>query len=307
MNSAIEHFLLTSKLTQRFYQVPASDLNSNDTSPFFIIGSGRSGNTLLRRLLNNHSQLYIPPETYVLGRIIGHYIRHPSLTWQELVFLTLSNFQFDEEFSTFHLPSLNKLAIELKTLPQDKQSLAMILNSFYKFYQSHHKLQGKRWGDKTPYNTFHLDRIMGVFPTAQFIHIVRNPYDATSSYLKSGIYNKFEDAAERWFQSVELSCQFGRKYPLQYIEINYNVLVTSPELTLRKICEFLQVSFEDNMLKAPPTLLGDVEEHSHHANVMQDINTQHIGKGLKSLSSDQIKYIQSKVNSSKYSSITNFS
>ena len=38
-----------------------------DNSPFFIVGSGRSGTTLLRMILAGHSRLHIPPETdYIL-------------------------------------------------------------------------------------------------------------------------------------------------------------------------------------------------------------------------------------------------
>ena len=32
--------------------------------PFFIIGSGRSGNTLLRSILSGNSDISIPPESY---------------------------------------------------------------------------------------------------------------------------------------------------------------------------------------------------------------------------------------------------
>ena len=38
--------------------------------PFFIVGSGRSGNTLMRRVLQTSPELHIPPETFVLGDCI---------------------------------------------------------------------------------------------------------------------------------------------------------------------------------------------------------------------------------------------
>ena len=38
--------------------------------PFFIIGVDRSGSTLLRRMLTAHSELHVPPETFVLGDCI---------------------------------------------------------------------------------------------------------------------------------------------------------------------------------------------------------------------------------------------
>ena len=40
---------------------------SEDIHPFFIIGPDRSGNTLMRRVLEAHEDVHIPPESYVLG------------------------------------------------------------------------------------------------------------------------------------------------------------------------------------------------------------------------------------------------
>jgi hypothetical protein len=38
----------------------------SDNTPFFIIGSGRSGTTLLRLVISGHSRIHIPPETWFL-------------------------------------------------------------------------------------------------------------------------------------------------------------------------------------------------------------------------------------------------
>ena len=43
--------------------------------PFFVIGVGRSGNTLFRRILTAHSELHIPPETFVLGDVLADFRR----------------------------------------------------------------------------------------------------------------------------------------------------------------------------------------------------------------------------------------
>lgn len=45
-------------------------------SPFFLIGCGRSGNTLLRAMLNQHPQIAIPPESL----FIPDYLQASSTT-----------------------------------------------------------------------------------------------------------------------------------------------------------------------------------------------------------------------------------
>jgi hypothetical protein len=41
-----------------------------DNTPFFIIGAGRSGTTLLRLILAGHSRLYVTPETWFIGPLV---------------------------------------------------------------------------------------------------------------------------------------------------------------------------------------------------------------------------------------------
>jgi len=61
-------------------------------SRIFIIGSGRSGNTLLRRILTGSEELYIPPETYVLGDTIRNFPEYSRLEWPSTCQLILGKF-----------------------------------------------------------------------------------------------------------------------------------------------------------------------------------------------------------------------
>ena len=264
--------------------------SNNSYKPFFIIGSGRSGNTLLRRLLNNHSGLVIPPETYVLGKVIKRYRQNSGLKWADLVEYVFAAFEFHPEFETFDV-SLQPLVQELKDSPVENRNLTYILNRFY-IYCCRSISQGEiRWGDKTPLNTFYLERIFSVFPDAKFIHILRDGCDVVSSYLDAGIYNSIEQAAERWSESVSLVDKFYNCHPGSGITIRYEELVSNPESTLMKISEFLGVEYEERMLH-PPTnakenMMGDVERYAHHANVLKPISTSSIGKGRNNLSTEQ--------------------
>ena len=121
--------------------------------PFFIIGSGRSGNTLFRHL-----------------------------AWKDLVYLTLSQFYHHKEFETFNL-ELRPLVNQLLLVPYELRSLNIILDHFYKYHAETQGISFNRWGDKTPLNTFFLDLIFNVFPKAQFIHIIRDGCDVVPSYV----------------------------------------------------------------------------------------------------------------------------
>jgi hypothetical protein len=258
--------------------------------PFFIIGSGRSGNTLLRRLLNNHSALTIPPETYVLGKVIKRFRQNSGMRWADLVEYIFSAFEFHPEFKTFGF-SLRTLVNELKNSPINNRNLAYILNRFYHYYCRQSGNSCVRWGDKTPMNTFCLERIISVFPDARFIHILRDGCDVVSSYIDAGIYKSFEEAALRWGDSIELVENFYKHHPAAGTIVRYEELVSDPENTLTNICAFLGVDFEENMLQETTDVnrirMGDVEIHAHHANVLKPVNMDSIGKGRARLSADQ--------------------
>ena len=274
------------RLKNKFHIVGFSMHKNDNLNPFFIIGSGRSGNTLLRRILNEHSELYIPPETYVMGETIDIFKRNRNMEWPHLVRLIYSTYQFHPEFDTFDINNLSQLVMQVSNDPKEHRSLSHIFNSFYEYYKNSHSLTGKRWGDKTPYNTFYLNNIHKVFPEAQFIHIIRDPYDSIYSYVKSGIYSNYIDAATRWKKSIELSCDFGHKFPNKYYEIKYEELVNEPESYIKEICAFLTINFEKKMLDMSDKSkkLGDVQTLAHHENVLKPISNKYIGLGLKNLS-----------------------
>ena len=264
--------------------------------PFFIIGSGRSGNTLLRAILETHPELHIPPETYVLGKVINDYKMYSRLPWRVLLKIILAEFEYYPEFSTFGI-SLAKLFNQLKeTKPKDRD-LAYILHNLYVFHAKSVKIKAKRWGDKTPLNTFYLNKIYSVFPDSLFIHIVRDGRDVVRSYLKSGRYNSIQASADRWLRSVQKAIKFGRQHPEQYLEVRYENLVRSPKKCIQSVCDFLSLEFFDVMLRHHEIDLdlGDVEAHAHHANVNNAINTDSIGKWRQHFNAEEIAELNASI------------
>ena len=91
--------------------------------PFFIIGSGRSGNTLLRRILQASPELHIPPESYVLGPVIKAFRRHRKARWNDLVTLVAGAFELHPEFGAFGI-HLRELMPHLRSAAKSERNLA---------------------------------------------------------------------------------------------------------------------------------------------------------------------------------------
>jgi hypothetical protein len=258
--------------------------------PFFIIGSGRSGTTLLRAILQTHPEVHIPPETYVLGRVIKNYKRYSRLPWRVLLIIILAEFEYHPEFGTFGI-SLRKLYHKLKACLPEEQNLAHVLNSIYMFHANTVTPSAARWGDKTPMNTFYLDRILSVFPNALFIHMIRDGRDVVKSMLEAGRYKTIHEAAARWIRSVQIARDFGKKYQGNYYEIKYEDLVKAPKDKIQVICNFLGLEFVGSMLRhhENQSTLTDIDKYSHLSNVKAPISTASVGKWRKYFNTRKIE------------------
>lgn len=265
---------------------------SEGIRPFFIIGSGRSGSTLLRRVLQAHSELHIPPENHALGAAITVYRRNRGLSWTHLVDLVLGTFQFSHGFEAFGV-DLRPLAGRLHDASKRERNLAHLLDEFYRFHAEAQQKRCVYWGDKTPLNTFNAFKIASVFPGARFIHMLRDGVDVVESYVRSGLIPSYEEAARRWSVSVDAAEFVGRRYPSRFLEVRYEDLVCAPDEVVRKVCAFLDVGFEPHMLfrTEHAKFMGDVLQYDHHAKSLMPISTSSVGTGRRALDSSTLKVL----------------
>lgn len=256
--------------------------------PFFIVGSGRSGNTLVRRILNRSPRIHVPPETFVLGRVIELYERNSHQAWPVLVRLVLSTFEYHPGFRDFGV-ELRPLYQELRDSPPGKRTLSHVVDALYRYHGRATGAEFVRWGDKTPLNTYFLDRIHRLFPDAQFVHVLRDGVDVAHSYISSGLMPDLRQSSTRWLTSVQAVERFARRHPTVVLEIRYEALVSDPVGITRRLCEFLAEPFDESLLEAPDRKLGDVEQHEHHARVLLPISRDRIGAGRRGLASEDIQ------------------
>jgi protein-tyrosine sulfotransferase len=252
--------------------------------PFFIVGSGRSGTTLLRRVLQASPEVHIPPEMHALGECIRLYRRNRTLPWPELVRTALSAFALDPEFERFGV-ALAPLAAALDGLAPRERSLARVLDALYR---SHAAASGEacaRWGDKTPLNAFALAPIRAVFPRARFVHLLRDGVDVAHSYVEAGLQPDLATAARRWRDSVAAVRRFAARHPARCLELRYEALVRAPERTLPALFRFLGLRWDPAFLRAsaPGAALADAAHHAHLRAALAPIACASVGRGRRAL------------------------
>ncbi|MCP4148295.1 MAG: sulfotransferase [bacterium] len=269
---------------------------ANGERPFFIIGSGRSGNTLMRAILTAHTDIAIPPESYVMQSVYRKFKLYRFMEWQDLVRIIVADFQSHKEFYTWEL-DLTPVYRPLFSLKKKDRTLARIIDEIYSLYMREKYPGATIWGDKTPLNTLYLQWIRKIFPAARYIHIQRDGRDVVASYIKTGLITDIEGACHRWNESINQAENLARSLPSkQYMEIKYENLVRQPEKETREICRFLQIEYQEKMPATENNALpGDAQTLTHHQNVANPINTNAIGKWETQLTEEQKQIIQLKL------------
>jgi hypothetical protein len=245
--------------------------------PFFIVGSGRCGSTLLRAMLEAHPDVHIPPESR-LGPALRDYRLYSRLPWNAFLRVLLAPLAYDRAWLLWEL-ALGPRLLELAELPPGAQNLATILNALYRAHAMAHKPSAIRWGDKSPANTPHLDELRGVFPDLLVVHILRDGRDVVRSYMdvsKAGL-PKFADA---WLRGVRAARAFGARHPAQYLEIRYEDLVRETPPTIQRVASFLGLPFDERMLRyhEADLRLGDVAGHPRLHGVWQPVYQSSVGR-----------------------------
>jgi hypothetical protein len=210
----------------------------------FIVGAPRSGTTLLRFMLDAHSDLAIPPETGFLIPCAQLNTQKECLE-EELVH-TIVNFPLDAPaWEDFQISEADFRARIREVRPL---AVAAGVRAFYELYAA--RFGKRRWGDKTPLYCLHLGVIENHLPEAHFVHIIRDGRDAALS-LQNLWFSPGTDIATLaayWRRAVGAARAQGAGCR-HYLEVRYEDLVLRTEEVLRQICSFLELSFEPAMLR----------------------------------------------------------
>jgi sulfotransferase family protein len=112
------------------------------------------------------------------------------------------------------------------------------------------------WINKTPGLLNHLDGLARLYPGAKCIHIIRDGRDVAVSNLgqKWGP-NNVHEAARRWKNLMREGRKALEKKRLNFIEIRYENLIRSPEASLERILEFLDLE------GIPQQILSHIKVH----------------------------------------------
>lgn len=193
-------------------------------SPVFLVGSERSGTTLLRLMLDHHPEIAFEKEfDFVVTQVSDTGALPPLASYLDWI-ATVRNMDFAIDRS-----------LDYRGLVNDFLS------------QKRAASGGKRHVGATVHRDF--DRLRFIWPEARYIHLVRDPRDVARSVVQKGWAGNIYQACELWLAAENCwDSLAGHLAGDQAIEIHYEDLVMRTEAVLTDICRFMGVEYSEHML-----------------------------------------------------------
>jgi sulfotransferase family protein len=240
--------------------------------PVFVVGSPRSGTSILTWCLGQHPNMLAVPESnwmgdFVANAAVAHRI---GAARAHLSILSAMDISQDELLSEFGR-AINDLILSHR---QDLERTRAAIPSLPEFMRRSIPGSKMRWVDGTPEYSFYIYALRKLFPEAIFIHVLRNVRDVVRSMLNmhrlagSQLVANEEEAYRYWLRTVKACVQAERAYGSNVVRrFTYDALIDHPEAAVRSMLDFVGESFcaecleplscQINSSDVPPDFVAD--------------------------------------------------
>ena len=202
-------------------------ISSSNNDPIFLVGFPRSGTTLLDTILRSHKSIDVIEEKPIVDKLI-------------------ENLKLETENNLLNLENLNK-----KSYTKIKE---LYLKTRGEYAKSNNE---KIYIDKLPLNFIYIGEIIRLFPKAKFIFALRNPYDVIlSCFMQQFTPNdsmmnfiNLKDSANFYDISMKLYKMYFELFKSNIYEIKYEDVIQNFDDTIKKLLNFLNLEWEDEVKK----------------------------------------------------------
>ena len=257
-------------------------------APVFIGGCERSGTTMLGSMLGAHSDSICTPESQFIRQFFRDKSFDPGAINAVDVLTRIQNHK------RYLLEWKGALDFSAEKIPGG----LIDYNDFLKwtalcYAESQEKKDISWWIDQTPNNMRRAVTLLDLFPEAKFIHLVRDGRAVAASLipLEWGPSNILR-AAEYWLSKIAPGLAVESSFSEnQVMRVYYEDLLKQPETTLKNICRFTGIPYEEKMISTRG-YKPSAYNQKQHSLVSSGLNTSRVSAWKNKLSVREIEIFE---------------
>jgi protein-tyrosine sulfotransferase len=250
-------------------------------APIFILGAHKSGTSLLRSLFDGHPDLFVVPIEDHVFKHLGFPVNYPyqfqakkNYTEEEIKQNLISWVEHCNKSSDRYADSIAKDIFDLEKfieLINSKHNLSAVELSNLYFESLQFSVHGNnkplRVVTKSVENAEFASEIKKMYPSARFVHIVRNPYASFVALRKSKsklrypwVYKPVKALHNSYYYLQKNKWLFED----DYLIIRYEDLLNNPEEIMQNLCQSLGLNFIKDLTH--PTFMGQIWQGNSTSN-----------------------------------------
>ena len=232
----------------------------------FVVGSSRSGTTMMDRILGNHEDVFTFKELHFFGTI---WVRSGDQDLDKNAQLELlSRLLCIQENGLFNQQNISDFKLKSKQLLSKGQYKSPI--EIYQLFleEMTNENNANISCEQTPKNLYYIEDILKEFPEAKVVNLVRDQRDVLLSQ-KNKWKRKFLGAkgipfseavrsyvnyhpiltAKVWNSSLSYTSKYMRHERVKVVK--FEDLLSDPENIIKEVCKFIEINYEESMLEVP--------------------------------------------------------
>jgi hypothetical protein len=243
--------------------------------PVFVVGSPRSGTSILTWCLGQHPNLLAVPESnwmsrFALDVMVAHRRGSCRGEYAQLHAMDLTRDRLLQDIGL----SINQSIIDHRAAYlKHREDKNAILDQPETFGIERDPSDPKtRWVDGTPEYSLGICGLRKLFPSALFIHIVRDCDKVVASMLhfhrigEKKLAETEVEGFQQWEKYVRGVLAAEEAYGAQTIlRLLYHDLVEAPEMSLRRVLDFLGEPFSAQCLDPLTSRINSSSVHSNYS------------------------------------------
>lgn len=277
----------------------------------FVVGSPRSGTTLLRTIFSSHPEVAVSPELKFFFRVVPSEQRYQPLDetghqkkLTDHIFDKIEKFGqvapyaewHDDPRSTEEILTTKKREFR-SLLSQEKISRADVFTQLVNCFSDK---EARSHLIKTPHNLYMIPTILDTFPDAKFLHLVRDGRDVVASLLKGKrqSLDRLWKGAALWGTFMRLGRHWADRLPDdQFQTVHFETLLDQSENTLQRICDFFGVDNTPSLLSAMRPVNSSFETPPADGEETADVtlNPNAVGRHREHLTDRETRIVEAMV------------